>query len=279
MVKAQISLSGVQEYMNPSQVWGWDRKSRPEDHRMPSGGFFYPILTRIMDYFSCSPLSTAFYIGKKTTWKSTRWLLFTLKRVHLPPVGPPKLSSPPPKISDNPDPAPTPGKRSAKPPPPPDNPGNPPDNPPNNGSLRPPPPISPPNKLFKPRPPDGPGAPCLWFINTHAHSVGLNIVFGAQSLVALPCMNFRRSLWLFRGQPWALADDPPARKKKILYLLKYPDTITFYCRANQKWQCAIFCIQLFSKTVTCTLHLSLRESIDNLCFNPIRINTQVIYRL
>ena len=29
------------------------------------GIFFYPILTRIMDYFSCSPLNTAFYIGKK----------------------------------------------------------------------------------------------------------------------------------------------------------------------------------------------------------------------
>ena len=29
------------------------------------GGFFYPILTRIFDSFSCSPLSTAFNIGKK----------------------------------------------------------------------------------------------------------------------------------------------------------------------------------------------------------------------
>ena len=27
-------------------------------------GFFYPILTLIIDYFSCSPLSTAFSIGK-----------------------------------------------------------------------------------------------------------------------------------------------------------------------------------------------------------------------
>ena len=31
----------------------------------------------------------------------------------------------------------------------------------------------------------------------------------------------------------------------------------------------IFCLQLFSKTLTCTLHLSLHESRDHLCFNPI----------
>ena len=31
----------------------------------------------------------------------------------------------------------------------------------------------------------------------------------------------------------------------------------------------IFCLQLFSKTLTCALHLSLRESRDNLCINPI----------
>ena len=26
------------------------------------GGFFYPIFTRIMDSFSCSPVNTAFYV-------------------------------------------------------------------------------------------------------------------------------------------------------------------------------------------------------------------------
>ena len=31
----------------------------------------------------------------------------------------------------------------------------------------------------------------------------------------------------------------------------------------------IFCLQLLSKTLTCTLHLSLRESIAHLCINPI----------
>ena len=31
----------------------------------------------------------------------------------------------------------------------------------------------------------------------------------------------------------------------------------------------IFCLQLLSKTLTCTLYLSLRESIDHLCNNPI----------
>ena len=31
----------------------------------------------------------------------------------------------------------------------------------------------------------------------------------------------------------------------------------------------IFCLQLFSKTLTCALLLSLRESRDNLCINPI----------
>ena len=31
----------------------------------------------------------------------------------------------------------------------------------------------------------------------------------------------------------------------------------------------IFCLLLFSKTLTCTLHLSLRESRDHLCINPI----------
>ena len=31
----------------------------------------------------------------------------------------------------------------------------------------------------------------------------------------------------------------------------------------------ILCLQLFSKTLTCALVLSLRESRDNLCINPI----------
>ena len=43
---------------------GWDRKIRPEDHRLASRGqtemprdeFFYPILTQIMDSFSRSQL-------------------------------------------------------------------------------------------------------------------------------------------------------------------------------------------------------------------------------
>ena len=30
-----------------------------------------------------------------------------------------------------------------------------------------------------------------------------------------------------------------------------------------------FCLQLLSKTLTCTLHLSLYESIDHLCINSI----------
>ena len=31
----------------------------------------------------------------------------------------------------------------------------------------------------------------------------------------------------------------------------------------------ILCLQLLSKTLTCTLHLSQNESIDHLCINPI----------
>ena len=31
----------------------------------------------------------------------------------------------------------------------------------------------------------------------------------------------------------------------------------------------ILCLQLPSKTLTCTLHLSIREPIDHLCINPI----------
>ena len=55
--------------------WGWDRQIGPEDHPLTSQGlpsadkkrwsrdrFFYPILTQIMDSFSCSPLIAAFSI-------------------------------------------------------------------------------------------------------------------------------------------------------------------------------------------------------------------------
>ena len=35
------------------------------DDRARGTDFFYPILTRIMYSFSCSPLNTSFYIGKK----------------------------------------------------------------------------------------------------------------------------------------------------------------------------------------------------------------------
>ena len=38
----------------------------------------------------------------------------------------------------------------------------------------------------------------------------------------------------------------------------------------------VFCLQLLSKTLTCKLHLSLRESIYHLCINP--PNIQEIYR-
>ena len=31
----------------------------------------------------------------------------------------------------------------------------------------------------------------------------------------------------------------------------------------------VFCLQLLSKTSTCTLHLCFREFIDNLCINPV----------
>ena len=50
-------------------------------------GFFYPRLTRIMDYFSSSPLNTLFYIGKNMKkssrkswirWDATRWRHFDI---------------------------------------------------------------------------------------------------------------------------------------------------------------------------------------------------------
>ena len=54
---------------------GWDRTIRPEDYLLasrglpsdekrlfPRDGLFYPILTQIIDSFSCSPLNTSFYI-------------------------------------------------------------------------------------------------------------------------------------------------------------------------------------------------------------------------
>ena len=31
----------------------------------------------------------------------------------------------------------------------------------------------------------------------------------------------------------------------------------------------ILCLQLLNKILTCTLHLSIRDSIDHLCINPI----------
>ena len=42
-----------------------------------------------------------------------------------------------------------------------------------------------------------------------------------------------------------------------------------YCRANQEWQWRVFCLQLLSKTLTCTHPLSQRELMDHLCINPI----------
>ena len=74
------------DYKNPSWVWGWDRKIRPEDHRLASRrlprddnrwargmDFSIPILTRIVDSFSCSPLHTTFILEKlekKTSGKA-----------------------------------------------------------------------------------------------------------------------------------------------------------------------------------------------------------------
>ena len=39
----------------------------------------------------------------------------------------------------------------------------------------------------------------------------------------------------------------------------------------------IFCLQMFNKTLICTLHLSLRESRDHLCINPI-LRLGLIYK-
>ena len=66
------------DYKNPSWVWGWEKSvPRITDWRHEAcpvmtngdqeGRFFLSILTRIINCFSCSPLSTAFYIRK--TWK------------------------------------------------------------------------------------------------------------------------------------------------------------------------------------------------------------------
>ena len=64
----------VIEYKNLSCVRGWDRKIRPEDHRLASqacrvmtngdseGLIFLSHLTQIMDSVSCSPLNSSFYI-------------------------------------------------------------------------------------------------------------------------------------------------------------------------------------------------------------------------
>ena len=50
-----------------------------------------------------------------------------------------------------------------------------------------------------------------------------------------------------------------------------------YCLAIKSDSDTIFCLQLFSKTLTCTLHLSLRESRDHLCINPI-LQIGLIYK-
>ena len=42
-----------------------------------------------------------------------------------------------------------------------------------------------------------------------------------------------------------------------------------YCLASQEWQQRHVLFTIFSKTLTCTQHLSYRESIDHLCFKPI----------
>ena len=44
---------------------------------------------------------------------------------------------------------------------------------------------------------------------------------------------------------------------------------TDYCRASQSDSDVIFCLQLFSKTLTFSLHLIVRESRDHLCIKPI----------
>ena len=67
----QSSHRGV-EYRNSSWV---ERKIRPWDHRLASRGLpIYPILTRLMDCFSCSPFITAFYIQKgfQNFWNTLR---------------------------------------------------------------------------------------------------------------------------------------------------------------------------------------------------------------
>ena len=51
----------------------------------------------------------------------------------------------------------------------------------------------------------------------------------------------------------------------ILFMLN----LCMYCRANQEWQWSLLCLQLLSITLICTHHLSLHETIDHLCINPI----------
>ena len=85
-----ILCEGGIEYKNTSWVWGWDRKIHPKDHWLASwvlpgddklwsrGMFFYyPILSPVMDYVSCSPLDTSFYIEKRE--KDFQKILNTLR--------------------------------------------------------------------------------------------------------------------------------------------------------------------------------------------------------
>ena len=56
---------------------------------------------------------------------------------------------------------------------------------------------------------------------------------------------------------------------KFREVLSYHRATCTYCPARQSDSDVVFCLQLLSKTLTCTLHLSYCELISPLCINPI----------
>ena len=58
------------------------------------------------------------------------------------------------------------------------------------------------------------------------------------------------------------------QEKHLLVTIKIMSTDTTVLPAKSDSD-VVFCLQLLSKTLTCTLHLSLYESIYHLCINPI----------
>ena len=81
----------------------------------------------------------------------------------------------------------------------------------------------------------------------------------------IKCVLLNEALFVFQTVYTTIIVDQNVR----LFIIAVDYVLSYTALPAKSDSNVMFCLQLLSKTLTCTLHLSQCESIDHVCINPI----------